>query len=272
MCFDRSILLCFLCCYYVCSIFACAYTGAAVVTPCVYLQVAVKMSFQPPARDRRRSSISTTAAAASASTRPTTTNADDKLFREFKQRLRSEGHVTNVATRELLLRNFHACAQKEATRALSGEQEDRKNDATCRPVHTRRESGGGIVGLLTNVFSLASEVDASQDEQSASSTGNKLFGGARRSSTTSTMSTVTSYSQSTCTHGQSPHDNFAQSRKEFFISAAVYLRRALACIRMISHRTIILLQSRKELFISVVVSLNNFPPALTTWQVLIEQL
>ena len=208
MCFDRSILLCFLCRYVQYSLVH-IYTGAAVVTPCTYLQVAVKMSFQPPARDRRRSSISTTAAAASASTRPTTTNADDKLFREFKQRLRSEGHVTNVATRELLLRNFHACAQKEATRALSGEQEDRKNDVVCRPVHTRRESGGGIVGLLTNVFSLASEVDASQDEQSASSTGNKLFGGARRSSTMSTMSTVTSYSQSTCTHGQSPHDNFA---------------------------------------------------------------
>ena len=190
-----------------CSIFACVYTGAAVVTPCTYLQVAVKMSFQPPARDRRRSSILTTAAAAASATRPTTTNADDKLFREFKQRLRSEGHVTNMATRELLLRNFHACAQKEATRALSGEQEDRKNDVVCRPVHTRRESGGGIVGLLTNVFSLASEVDASQDEQSASSTGNKLFGGARRSSTMSTMSTVTSYSQST--HGQPPDDNLA---------------------------------------------------------------
>ena len=206
MCFDRSILLCFLCRYVQYSLVH-IYTGAAVVTPCTYLQVAVKMSFQPPARDRRRSSISTTAAAASASTRPTTTNADDKLFREFKQRLRSEGHVTNVATRELLLRNFHACAQKEATRALSGEQEDRKNDVVCRPVHTRRESGGGIVGLLTNVFSLASEVDASQDEQSASSTGNKLFGGARRSSTMSTMSTVTSYSQST--HGQPPDDNLA---------------------------------------------------------------
>jgi len=63
-----------------------------------------------------------------------------------------------------------------------------------------------------------------------------------------------------------------QSRQELFISAVVYLRQALACIRMVSHRTIITLQSRKELFISVVVSLNNFPPALTTWQVLIEQL
>ena len=166
------------------------------------------MSFQPPARDRRRSSTSTTAAAAAASaTRPTTTDADDKLFREFKQRLRSEGHVTNVATRELLLRNFHACAQEEATRTLSGEQEGRKNGTTCRPVHARRESGGGIVGLFTNAFSLVSEVDASQDDQSASLAGNKLFGGARRSSTISTMSTVTSYSQST--HGQPPHDNLA---------------------------------------------------------------
>mmetsp|Transcript_5388 Transcript_5388/g.15253 ORF Transcript_5388/g.15253 Transcript_5388/m.15253 type:complete len:398 (-) Transcript_5388:56-1249(-) len=160
------------------------------------------MSFQP--RDRRRSSTSMTAAATS---RPTTIDVDDELFRELKLRLRSEGHVTNVATKELLMRNFLADAhKKQAARELSDEQEDRKND-TC----VDRESGGGIVSLLSNAFSLGSEVHPFQDQQSAT-TGNKLFGGARRPSTTSTTSTVTSYSQSASSstglyyaHGQPHH-------------------------------------------------------------------
>lgn len=183
------------------------------------------MSLLP--RDRQRTASTTTGAASSHEV----SMVDDEVFREFQQKLRSAGHVTNLATKQFLLQKFLADWSEEAACELHCGEQEEANACYKTDVDTSSGHGSGIVSLLSNAFSLSSEVAFQQDEQSAASSMMRVSLGAHRSSICSAVSTSTSCSNSRCAsstttcslhvyaHEQSSQElspNDAASRQEMF--------------------------------------------------------